>query len=176
MPRAHTYSPASAQATCIELPKGRDPHSVAQLVHDVSRLRRTVADLALRSLNVTSAQCRVLVTLVRRNGKGMLQTELAKVLEIGKGTLGGLVDRLEENGYARRIPEPGDRRANRIIATSEGQNMLRSIVRSRKAIDDKIMAGVSQQEREQAEAVLRVLKKRLIAMDAIPGSRKPGRR
>jgi DNA-binding MarR family transcriptional regulator len=105
-----------------------------------------------------------------------LTTELAKALEIGKGTLGGLVDRLEENGYARRMPEPGDRRANRIIATSEGQNMLRHVEKSRKAIDDKIMAGVSRQERQQAEVVLRVLKKRLIAMDTIPGSRKPGRR
>jgi len=77
------------------MPKTERPFRVGFLIHDVSRLRRTVVDKALRPLGVTRSQWWVLANLSRHNGGGMMQTELSKVMDVGKVTLGGLIDRLE---------------------------------------------------------------------------------
>ena len=68
------------------------------LVHDVSRMRSTLYDQEVRPLGLTRSQWWVLAQLPRQMPEGMLQTELAKVLEVGKVTLGGLIDRLEASG------------------------------------------------------------------------------
>src|SRR4030088_3041768 len=70
------------------------PFRIGFLIHDVSRLRRTIVDKALRPMGVTRSQWWVLANLSRHNGDGMMQTELSKVMDVGKGTLGGLIDRL----------------------------------------------------------------------------------
>src|SRR5258708_32785015 len=90
------------------------PFRIGFLIHDVSRLRRTVVDKALRPMGVTRSQWWVLANLSRHNGDGMMQTELAKVMDVGKVTLGGLIDRLETNGLPKRLAGASDRRAERV--------------------------------------------------------------
>ena len=70
------------------------PFRLGFLIHDVSRLRRTVVDKALRPLGVTRSQWWLLANLSRHEGGGIVQTELSKVMDVGKVTLGGLIDRL----------------------------------------------------------------------------------
>src|ERR1700740_3344060 len=92
------------------MPRNERPLRLGSLIHDVSRLRRTVVDKALRPLGVTRSQWWVLSSLSRNHGEGMMQTELSKAMDVGKVTLGGLIDRLEAGGYVERRPLPGDRR------------------------------------------------------------------
>lgn len=63
------------------------------LVHDVSRLRRTVLDKELKPLGITRSQWWVLANLSRNSGEGMMQTELAKFLDIGKVALDAVMAR-----------------------------------------------------------------------------------
>ena len=72
--------------------KEERPFRLGSLIHDVSRLRRTVVDKALRPLGVTRSQWWVLSSLSRSHGEGMMQTELSKAMDVGKVTLGGLID------------------------------------------------------------------------------------
>ena len=87
-------------------------------MHDVSRIRRTLFDHEIKALGVTRSQWSALAQLSRSKGhdssKGMLQTNIARILEVGKVTIRGLVDRLEANGFVRRKPNEADRRAKRI--------------------------------------------------------------
>jgi MarR family transcriptional regulator, transcriptional regulator for hemolysin len=146
------------------------PFRLGFLIHDVSRLRRTVVDKALRPLGVTRSQWWVLANLSRHNSGGMKQTELSKVLDVGKVTLGGLIDRLEASEYVARQPEPGDRRAKRVVMTSKGIKLLAQIQKIAKVVNAEIMTGVSTNDVIRAEAVLHKMKEQLIAMDAVPGS------
>ena len=68
----------------------------------------------------------VLVNLSLHNGGAMMQTELANLMDLGKVALGGLIDRLEANGYVRRRTEPDDRR----VAPDRVQNMARARTRA----------------------------------------------
>jgi DNA-binding MarR family transcriptional regulator len=147
------------------------PFRLGFLIHDVSRLRRTVVDKALRPLGVTRSQWWVLANLSRHNGGGMMQTELSKVMDVGKVTLGGLIDRLEASGHVERQPEPGDRRAKRVVMTPKGIKLLERIQKIGKVVNAEIMTGISAADILRAENLLHKMKQRLIAMDAVPGSR-----
>ena len=83
------------------------------LMHDVSRLRRTVFDDFMKPLNITRSQWWVLAYLSRHDG--MIQSDLASVLELGKAALGSLIDRLEASGLVRR----GVLRTSKVICCNE---------------------------------------------------------
>ena len=151
------------------MPRNERPFRLGFLIHDVSRLRRTVVDKALRPLGVTRSQWWVLANLSRHNGGGMMQTELSKVMDVGKVTLGGLIDRLEASGYVERQPEPGDRRAKRVVMTPKGIKLLWQIQKVGKVVNAQIMTGISATDILRAENLLHKMKQQLIAMDAVPG-------
>jgi MarR family transcriptional regulator, transcriptional regulator for hemolysin len=146
------------------------PGQLGFLIHDVSRLRRTVVDKALRPLGVTRSQWWVLSSLSRHQGSGLVQTELSRILDVGKVTLGGLIDRLEVRGYVRRRPLAGDRRAKRVLMTGKGARLLAQIHKVAKVVNAEIMTGISAGDVARVETVLRKMKDQLIAMDAVPGS------
>jgi DNA-binding MarR family transcriptional regulator len=151
--------------------KEEHPFRIGFLIHDVSRLRRTVVDHALRPMGVTRSQWWVLANLSRHAGKGMMQTELARVMDVGKVTLGGLIDRLEANGLVRRQADPADRRAKRVVLTPRGSKLLAEIKDVASEVNARIMSGIPRNDVTRAETVLYRMKEQLIAMDAVPGGR-----
>jgi DNA-binding MarR family transcriptional regulator len=113
------------------------------LVHDVSRMRRTLFDQAMKPLGITRSQWWVLSQLSRHTRAGMLQTELARDLDVGKVTVGGLIDRLEASGYVTREPDKSDRRAKRIQITDSGREVLKQMVSVGQGLNQIILAGLS---------------------------------
>jgi MarR family transcriptional regulator for hemolysin len=93
-------------------------------IHDISRMRRTLFDQELKPLGITRSQWWVLGNLSRHSDTGMIQTELARILEVGKVTVGGLIDRLEEDRLVIRRDDADDRRVKRVFITDRGFAIL----------------------------------------------------
>ena len=146
------------------------PFRIGFLIHDVSRLRRNVMDKALKPYGITRSQWWVLANMSRRKGEGMMQTELAKVMDIGKVALGGLVDRLEAGGLVKREADRSDRRAKRVVMTAKGIRMLSNIQAVAAEFNAQVMTDIACSDLRCAEEVLHRMKKQLIAMDAVPGA------
>ncbi|WP_176593570.1 MarR family winged helix-turn-helix transcriptional regulator [Sphingobium sp. EM0848] len=136
------------------------------LIHDVSRLRRTVIDKALKPLGITRSQWWVLSNLSRNSSHEMVQTELANVLDIGKVALGGLLDRLEASGYIERKADPADRRAKRVVMTRKGEEVLEQMQEQGADLNRETLRDISEEEVRLAEDIMHRMKKRLIEMDA----------
>jgi DNA-binding MarR family transcriptional regulator len=140
------------------------------LVHDVSRLRRTIADKALKPIGLTRSQFWVLSTLARHEGASMVQTELANVLDLGKVGLGGLLDRLEENGLIVRVPDPIDRRAKRIEMTPAGIALCERGQLCAVEINANMLQGISEEEIALVEDILSRMKRQMLGKaDEISG-------
>lgn len=135
------------------------------LIHDVSRLRRTVIDKALKPLGITRSQWWVLSNLSRHSSHEMVQTELANVLDIGKVALGGLLDRLEAAGYIERKADPVDRRAKRVVMTRKGEAILEQMQSQGADLNKDTLRGISDAEVRKVEDIMHRMKKRLIEMD-----------
>ena len=124
------------------------------LIHDVSRMRRTFFDQALRPLGITRAQWWALGNISRHAEEGMIQTELANILETGKVSVGGLLDRLEEAELVYRQADKVDRRVKRIYITDRGFEILEHIATAGERLDDLLFKNVSDDELATAADVL----------------------
>src|SRR5713101_9085060 len=97
------------------------------LVHDVARLfGRRFNQRALLFLGLTRAQCKVLGYLARN--EGINQAGLADLLEIKPMTLVRQIDRMEQQGWIARRPDPADRRARLLYLAERARPILARIL------------------------------------------------
>lgn len=155
-----------------QIPKPGSPTSgpkdfrIGFYVHDVSRVRRTLFDSQMKPLGITRSQWWVLAQLSRslsHNGEdGMLQTELANILDVGKVTVGGLIDRLEARGFVERRPSATDRRAKRVVITDRGHEVLEKMIEVGTHLNKAILDGIPPQNVRIAEEVLARMKHNIL--------------
>lgn len=129
------------------------------LMHDVSRLRRTVFDDFMQPLGVTRSQWWVLAYVSRHDG--MAQSELANMLEIGKAALGCLIDRLESAGFVERRPDATDRRIKRIYLCNQGKETVQKMSVQSHEMSERILEGMSLEERHMLAEQLDKVKQNL---------------
>jgi len=158
-----TESPVKAKPKTIkELQVGPPDFRIGFYVHDVSRMRRTLFDHEMKPLGITRSQWWVLAQLSRSEGhdggEGMLQTDLAHILDVGKVTIGGLIDRLEASGFVVRKPDKVDRRAKRILITNQGYEVLEQMKIVGRRLNISITEGISERDIKTAEKVLAKMK------------------
>ena len=91
----------------------------------LARLIRTEADRRARAHGMTRAQWTIIVRL--ESQPGILQKELAEILEVEPITVARLIDRLEARGMVERRADPGDRRCWRLHLTEAARPLLGEI-------------------------------------------------
>lgn len=132
------------------------------LMHDVSRLRRIVFDDFMKPLGVTRSQWWVLAYLSRHDG--MIQSDLASVLELGKAALGGLIDRLEASEFIERRSDANDRRVKRIYLTARGAQTVKEMRQLSHEMSERILDGLGHDERLKLSEMLTLVKQNLLAI------------
>lgn len=133
----------------------RDGIRLSFLMHDVSRMRRSAYDQYMKPLGITRAQWWVLAHLSRHDG--MMQTQLADVLEVGKASLGDVIESLESGGWVDRRPDPMDKRAKRVYLTRAAQGLIKRMTTLEVEFNDLIFADLTPQERSTlVNALLKV--------------------
>ncbi|MEE4454953.1 MarR family transcriptional regulator [Novosphingobium resinovorum] len=124
------------------------------LIHDVSRLRRIVMDDIMKPYGITRSQWSLLSALSRSGNSGMMQVDLARLLEIGKVTTGGLLERLENSGHIERRPDENDARARRVFITEKGYETIGLMITVASKANKRVMKGLTAEESKIAEKVL----------------------
>lgn len=129
------------------------------LIHDVSRMRQTAFDQAMKPAGLTRSQWWVLANLVRQDaGPDINSSDLAKMLDIGKVTLGGIIDRLEATGLVERLPDAHDRRVKNIVITQKGRETVTKMRGIAEELNQKICSGLTDEDIEVLERYMVHLK------------------
>jgi MarR family 2-MHQ and catechol resistance regulon transcriptional repressor len=110
----------------------------------------------VRSLGLTPAQFDIVATL--GNTPGMTCRELGERTLITKGTLTGVLDRLEARGIIRRGPSDADRRQVFVSLTPAGARMFGKVFPDHAAHVKKAFTALSSDELDQAGELLRRLR------------------
>ncbi len=118
-----------------------DKDGLGFLVADVNRLLRRAFQKRLQSSALTLAQARALIYVSRH--EGIRQVELAELLDVQPITLTRLIDQLESSQLVERRPDPTDRRAFRVFATSAAGAHLEAIDTVISEILSDATAGIS---------------------------------
>ena len=79
-----------------------------------------------RPHGLTGAQYNVL-NILAHELTGISQRELGDRLVVDRSNVTGLLDRLEKNGWVRRVDHPDDRRVYRISLTPAGRSLWQKI-------------------------------------------------
>jgi DNA-binding MarR family transcriptional regulator len=87
--------------------------------------------------------------------EGINQAGLADLLEIKPMTLVRQIDRMEEDGWIERRPQPGDRRARRLVLTDKARPILARILELSNEIRTESFAGLSREEGRHLLELLR---------------------
>jgi DNA-binding MarR family transcriptional regulator len=141
-------------------------HRFGYVVHDVSRMRRVVMDHAVAPLGLTRSQWSALSTLSRSERNGMMQAEIARLMDVGKVTIGGLVRRLETAGLVERRSDDSDKRLKLVFITDKGYDVIRTMIDLADELNNDILDGISEEERELAENTLAKVRENLKRMIA----------
>ena len=84
------------------------------------------------------------------------QAELADILYIKRQNMGGLVTRLERQGWLRRGTDPDDARRQLLLLTAAGSKRLAQLTQAEARVNRELTRGWSGAERK---AVLRLLQR-----------------
>lgn len=135
------------------------PHlKINFLVRDVARMYRTLFDQKVKELGITRAQWSALAALSRHELEGTIQSDLARELEVGKVTIGGLIDRLEASGIVERRADAQDRRIRRVFVTQKGYDVIEQMQSIGQGITALIMKNIPLDQIHLAEDVLHEMK------------------
>lgn len=93
------------------------------------------------------------MVLIERN-PGILQTELAQVIGVGRPAMVAIIDFLEAQGWLRREAADGDRRANCLALTPKGRAHLARARERIVALDQGWTSALSARERQTLMALL----------------------
>jgi DNA-binding MarR family transcriptional regulator len=106
----------------------------------------------IRMLGLTTCQFDIVVTL--GNTEGMNFRDLGEKTLITKGTLTGVVDRLEEKGLVTRMPDERDGRSQLVCLTAAGNVLFEEVFPAHLAYMAKMFAGVSEAELLEMRQIL----------------------
>jgi DNA-binding MarR family transcriptional regulator len=120
-------------------------------------LERAIGE-TFSEFELTVGEFDVLATLRRAGHPYRLSpTALFNTLMVTSGTMTHRIDRLEQAGLVKRIPDPSDRRGTSIELTERGFDRIERAVEAHVANEHRILSGLKQSEREALSVLLRKL-------------------
>ena len=129
------------------------------LIHDVARLMRVAYDRRMKPLGLTRSQWWVINHLFFH--PGISQTNLAKLLDVGRATLGRLLDRLEAKQWIYRRPDDKDSRIKRVYLSDTVRPTLQTMRHEAKRTVDGALSSLSEKEQSQLFSMLQRMKTEL---------------
>jgi MarR family transcriptional regulator for hemolysin len=134
--------------------------ALAHKMPQVVRRWRQLADQTLAELGVSNSAGWCLIYLDRL-GPDARQADVAEELGITQPSLVRTLDQLQAAGLVERVPNPDDRRSNRVAFTPEGQRLVGQIETRLDDLRRELLDGVPDAAIEIAVNLLTLLEQRM---------------
>lgn len=119
----------------------------------------------LEAMDLTLAQHRTLVYLVRREGHTAELKAIEREFRVSQPTVAGIAQRLEAKGYVESLKHPTDRRVKLIRLTPQGEELCRRSWEKMKKRSESMTAGLSPEELEELDRLLDVVYRNIEASE-----------
>ncbi len=126
------------------------------LISQIKQIQGRIFERLLKANDIedfNGAQGRILFILWQEDNLPIYQ--LSQRTSLAKTTLTSMLDRLEKQGYLRRIPDPQDRRQIRIALTERARAMNERYQKVSAEMSEIFYSGFDQEEILQFEDTLR---------------------
>lgn len=121
-------------------------------------IQREIAGRLRARFGVSLARFDYLAQLDRAGPEGLTMGALGEKLMVTGGNITGLTDRLAAEGLVERMPDPNDRRIQRIKLTDAGRSFFTEMARVHAGWIEEIVSGLTSEETDDLLALLGRLK------------------
>jgi DNA-binding MarR family transcriptional regulator len=144
---------------------------IVDRIGGLSRRFRRAMDETLAEFELDHPEYRLL-GLLNREGETYRSSpgKLARVMELSSGAMTNRLDRLEEAGLLRRLPDPSDRRGILVELTPEGKRLYENAIGVQGRKEQLIASALTNPEKKQLNALLRRL---MIEFERLEGGPPP---
>jgi DNA-binding MarR family transcriptional regulator len=125
------------------------------MIHEVYVYSDASDRQVLTSFDLSISQFRVLTSL--RYDTAHRLTTLSERLLLSKSTITRVVDELEQRSWLRRVPDPDDRRAQRVGLTPEGAKQVTLVSDAHERYLEQRLELLRNNERQQLNSLLEKL-------------------
>ena len=145
--------PRTASSVAVaERPSHRPAHGIIRFVN---RLRVELIDAMDRELakfDITAPQLIVLASVANKEADSA--AGLCKSISYDPGAMTRMIDRLEQKGLVRRVPNPDDRRAMNLELTAAGKVLYPQLLAAKETVQAQFLRGFGKAEVQQLESFL----------------------
>jgi MarR family transcriptional regulator, 2-MHQ and catechol-resistance regulon repressor len=135
--------------------------SVFKLDNMLRRMGNRIAGV----LGATQQQWAVLEILNDADSNGLPLSELGKSLDVTKGNITGLIDRMERDGLAKRKDDPKDRRVIRAMITPKGKKVLKDIEPIKNEWWSRLFSSLNAKEKRELHNMLERILDKTVELD-----------
>ena len=139
--------------------------SANECIVGIVRAGEAFVALANRALSgyQLSPAARQALAVLDGAGEPLSPTEIARRLIVTTASVTSLLDTLERRGLVERRPDPADRRRLLVAITPPAQAMVRQYVPEVVALQDTVMSGIGEEDRQQLIAILTRIREAIAA-------------
>jgi DNA-binding MarR family transcriptional regulator len=131
---------------------------IVDRIQGLNRRFKRAMDETLGEFKLDHAEYKLLGFLNRQNETYRSSPgKLARVMELSSGAMTNRLDRMEEAGLLRRLPDPDDRRAILVELTPEGKRLYEDAIGVQARKEELIASALTVAEKKHLNALLRRL-------------------
>jgi len=141
-----------------ELPADLDlsVEGAVERIMGLSRRVKRMMEETLAERHLTWGEWKLLGVLLHQGSPYRASPgKLAEHLDLSSGAMTNRIDRLEEAGLIRRLPDPNDRRGVQVELTDAGEKIYKQSTAAQARKEALIASALNEREREQLNALLR---------------------
>ena len=138
--------------------------NIGFLVSDIARLIGVEYNRIMKPMGLTTPQFRMIMQLQREDG--VTQSRLANILAVGKVSISGLIDRLEQSGWIERRADPGDRRSNLIYLTDKAHAIEERMLETGTLLTKQTLKNLTSTQRKDLTKLLVSVKANLLEVES----------
>lgn len=140
--------------------------SIINSIFKLDNMLRRMGNRIAGVLGATQQQWAVLAILAEGSANGLPLSELGKSLDVTKGNITGLIDRMERDGLAKRKDDPKDRRVIRAVITPRGRKILRDIQPVKDQWGQRLFQSFSAKDKKELASLLNRLTDKVIELES----------
>ena len=131
--------PRTTDAAVAERSPARQPHGIIRLINRLRVELIDAMDRELSSFDITAPQLIVLASVANKEADSA--AGLCKSISYDPGAMTRMIDRLEQKGLVRRVPNAEDRRASNVELTAAGAALYPHLLAAKQTVQAQFLRG-----------------------------------
>lgn len=144
--------PRAAAVPLVDAPTVQSKHGIIRLVNRVRVEMIDALDRELAKFDISAPQLIVLAYVANKEADSA--ASLCKSISYDPGAMTRMIDRLQEKGLIRRVPNPEDRRATNLELTAAGKALYPQLLGAKEIVQAQFLRGFSKDEARLLERLL----------------------